>query len=465
MIIIDTQNINILILICQIALILCLTVLIMKKSTNITIRSSSPTKNYPTLTRSRSNSPTLQKKKEFRMQAKNFLLTFPQCSMTKEKALENLKSNPNLSLKGVVVAQEKHVDGKDHLHILVCLNERIRTRDPKYWDFVCLKHGDYRTTKDVKKTYEYVTKEDTKPLIFGDIDHMSGKSKVPKSDIAAGMIISGCTVEEVISKMPGYALQNLSKMVTFQSYYINAMSTKSLRSLGLPILYNGTDDASISIIEWLNSNLHTKRPFKMKQLWLHGLPNTGKTSLLMKLQEYMRIYVVPNDEEFYDSYSDDAYDLIAFDEYKAHKKATWLNNFVQGGLNMCIRKKGCQGIKKVNHPVIVCSNYSIAECYSKAMAIDTLSERFIQVHLTSPFDSDNVTWEHPVIEDEPKALDEEGEAEAQNTDPDEPEMDDSKDYASDEGDGPSDDWNGEERVQKKVIYVNVSDSESEDENI
>lgn len=57
--------------------------------------------------------------------------------------------------------------------------------------------------------------------------------------------------------------------------------------------------------------------------------------------------------------------LTVLDEFKATKTIQWLNQWLQGS-PMPIRKKGSQSIKTDNLPVIILSNYSIEECYSKA---------------------------------------------------------------------------------------------------
>jgi hypothetical protein len=120
---------------------------------------------------------------------------------------------------------------------------------------------------------------------------------------------------------------------------------------------------------------------------------------------------LPLGEDFYDSYNDDDYDLITADEFKAHKQITFLNEFVQGGLLMNLRIKGGQIYKKKNLPVIICSNYSIEECYSKSkyVAIDSLQQRFLEVPLISPIDFNNIEWitkAKPEEEPEPEPVEE-----------------------------------------------------------
>lgn len=354
-----------------------------KKSLKKTSTSNIPTK---TLEKGRKNS--------YRAEGVNWLLTFPQCSLTKQQALENITLKEDLAVKAVIVGQEAHADGNPHLHIIVCLEEKLRTRKANYWDFVALKHGDYRVIKFPKKAYAYVTKEDKDPLIFGTIPNIFLESKMSKSDTVANSIIAGSSVASLVSTHPGFSLMNLTKIIAYKSYVTSVCNTRSYKSLVSPILYHGTDDSTKSIIDWLNGNLFEKRLFKQKQVWIYGPPNCLKTSLLIKLEEFFRIYPVPQSEEFFDSYSDDSYDIIVFDEFKAEKTIQFLNRFIQGGLSVCLKIKGGQVWKQSNLPVIFCSNFSVAEVYHKAnfMSVSALRERLTEIYVENPIDMDNIDW-------------------------------------------------------------------------
>lgn len=334
------------------------------------------------------------RKNTFRAEGKNWLLTFPQCSMTKKEAMERLTSKSDLIVNFAVVGQEHHASGDLHLHMIVGLNDKLSTRRADYWDFVCSKHGDYRVIKYPKQAYAYVTKEDKEPTIFGTVPKNFLGSASSKSEDVAKMIMSGCTVANVIQEMPGFALVNLTKIIGFKSYITNVVNTPSTKTLDFPVIYQGTDSTTRRIIEWLNGNLNGTRLFKQKQLWISGVANMLKTTLLIKLSEYLRIYPLPLGEDFYDTYDDQMYDLITADEFKSQKTITFLNEFCQGGLAMNLRIKGGQIMKRKNLPMIICSNHTIEECYSKAkfVSVQALKSRFEEIELFDPIDLNNVEW-------------------------------------------------------------------------
>lgn len=116
----------------------------------------------------------------------------------------------------------------------------------------------------------------------------------------------------------------------------------------------------------------------------------GKTTLIEKLQRWLNVYFIPN-EDFYDAYEDNLYDLCVIDEFKANKTIQWLNGFLQGG-SFPLRKKGSQYLKRQNLPTIILSNYSLRECYKKVPddKLETLECRVKTIYVSQFI---NVDWE------------------------------------------------------------------------
>lgn len=120
---------------------------------------------------------------------------------------------------------------------------------------------------------------------------------------------------------------------------------------------------SQKIVKWINKNVFQKREFKQKQLYVHGPPNMGKTSMVHYLSKYCSINHVPPNEDYYDAWEDDLYDLAVIDEFRGGKTVQWMNVFLEGS-PMPLRKKGSQYLKRQNIPVIVLSNFTLEEAYS-----------------------------------------------------------------------------------------------------
>jgi len=116
-------------------------------------------------------------------------------------------------------------------------------------------------------------------------------------------------------------------------------------------------------------NLHCRRRFKQKQLYLHGPQDTLKTSFLHILIKYCTTYEIPQQEDFYDLYPDPEPELCFLDEFKGGKTLSFLNLFLQGPPPLgstVLKVKGAQALKRSNPPVIILSNYTLEENYKAA---------------------------------------------------------------------------------------------------
>lgn len=91
----------------------------------------------------------------FRIQAKNFSITCPQCPLSKEDLLKHFKT---LSPVYVIVCEEKHEDGSPHLHAFIQFGRRKNVKDCKYFDFGGY-HFNVQATKNVQDWIDYVKKE------------------------------------------------------------------------------------------------------------------------------------------------------------------------------------------------------------------------------------------------------------------------------------------------------------------
>nr|APP87674.1 Rep/C1 [Grapevine geminivirus A] len=78
-----------------------------------------------------------RKPSSFRLNAKNIFLTYPQCHISKESALEQLKAFhypiPPVFIK---VSAESHQDGQPHLHALLQFKGKFQTTNQRFFDLV-----------------------------------------------------------------------------------------------------------------------------------------------------------------------------------------------------------------------------------------------------------------------------------------------------------------------------------------
>nr|AEY75694.1 truncated regulatory protein [Cotton leaf curl Burewala virus] len=75
--------------------------------------------------------------KRFKVQAKNYFITYPQCSLTKEEALSQIQAiNTPSNKKYIKLCRELHEDGSPHLHVLIQFEGKFVCTNNRFFDLV-----------------------------------------------------------------------------------------------------------------------------------------------------------------------------------------------------------------------------------------------------------------------------------------------------------------------------------------
>lgn len=345
--------------------------------------STTTTTSSPSMATSTSTSKT----SKFNLQGKRFFLTFPQCPVAPELAQERLKEKYGDSLKWYLLAQELHQDGEKHLHIGLEMKETFRTKRSDVFDFIGEKHGNYQTMKNMRKCVEYITKGGVFLACGIDVDAVKKKQNGATLSVAQA-VVNGKSLEELNQEFPGFVMMNKRKIEDYISW-IQRQNLKKQKQIwnefpaGDIMDMDNISDRQIAI--WLNENIRKPRKFKQKNLYIWGPPNMGKSSLITRLSQYLSIYVIPRDEDFYDGFENDVFDLAVLDEAKSTKTMQWLNQWLDGQV-MTLRQKGKQYVKTQNIPTIILSNYKIEDNYKKLYEkneLGPLITRLMFVEVTS----------------------------------------------------------------------------------
>ena len=168
-----------------------------------------------TLERPRTEKPKSEKR--FRLQGKNFTITFPQCDVKKEVAVERIEQKYGSDLKGYLVCEEDHKDGTPHLHVYLSFHQKRTFCTTDCFDFIGGKHGNYQVTKSVKAWVEYCTKGTNWVAKGVDVESIK-KKKSPKNEIVAQSIMEGKSLVEINKEHAGYVMINKRKLEEYQSW-------------------------------------------------------------------------------------------------------------------------------------------------------------------------------------------------------------------------------------------------------
>lgn len=287
-------------------------------------------------------------------------------------------------LEWYIISAEEHMDGTPHLHLAICFKEMLRTRDSSVFDFITGKHGDYQLMRNQLKCVQYVTKGGV--YVSENIDVQSvlmKKGTGSKFASVAKSIMEGKTVDEINSEDAGFFMMHKRKIEEYASF-VSLRKQKEDKIPWVPFLEADIADMDAEsdrkIATWLNLNIRKPRDLRQPQLYIHGDAQMGKTTMILNLAKSLSIFYIPADEDFYDFYEDDMYDLAVFDEFRHQKTMQWMNQWLDGQPFM-IKKKGRQYNKKQNIPTIILSNYSLEDNYKKLHEANLLGPLLTRVEV------------------------------------------------------------------------------------
>lgn len=196
----------------------------------------------------------------FRLNARNIFLTYPQCPLSKETLLEELKKIKAPDY--YVIAEELHEDGSPHLHALLRYNKPIDIKRQDYFD-IQGHHPNMQTARQPEKVREYVKKDGTY------LEHWA-----EKKDMAEIL-----NEAETPSQFLDLVKENYAEKYVFNLEKVEYAANKLFQRPPSPYLPNpnqGGLTLTPGMEAWLN--LEFPKQDRPLSLWLCGPSRTGKTT-------------------------------------------------------------------------------------------------------------------------------------------------------------------------------------------
>lgn len=290
--------------------------------------------------------PPKRLRENFRLNAKKLFLTWPRCHKTTQEVLEAAVSKFSIdNIKYICVAREEHEDGTPHIHLALVLNTRCDIKSTEYLDELVGQHGNYQTARNIKDVVEYIKKDGN----FIEKGELPNKNKI--SLVVAQTLQNGGTLDDIDELDAGFLLMHLTAIQKYQSFQI----VKKIRKIKPP--------PPLLISRWrFHFEIGFPLIFKQRQYWIHGPPNTGKTTFIRELEEMgFRAFLIPTNNNF-EGYDDAAYDFTYIDEFKGQLTIQFLNEWLQGS-KMKLNTKYGAAFKNSNLPCFILSNFSPENCY------------------------------------------------------------------------------------------------------
>lgn len=297
----------------------------------------------------------------FMLQAKKLFLTYPQCDMSKEICLANVKQYLNDDKSIIIVGHEKHEDGGDHLHVYIESTKKLRITKSTELDVLAGKHGNYKTVgvaiddkirviKYVTKDNDYVTYNIDVPKLLHDISNPKSKGRKSKHEgeakIIVDKIMQGVKYDQIIRDHPVYCLNNGKKIKEFISDWSNR---DEYDEEDLPSLY----DWQQRLLEELQ-----QKPDPRKVIWyVDTQGNTGKSTMKSLLvRQHNAYYATGKCQDMYYAYNKQP--IVIFDiprTHEGHVNYTAIEDFKNGMVFSTKYESKAKVFKKPH--VVIFSNF------------------------------------------------------------------------------------------------------------
>nr|ADP21187.1 replication initiator protein [Tomato chino La Paz virus] len=225
--------------------------------------------------------------KKFLINSKNYFLTYPHCSLSKEETLEQLlRLNTPTNKKYIKIARELHEDGEYHLHVLIQFEGKFKTQNCRFFDLVSSTrsthfHPNVQGAKSSTDVKSYVDK-DGDTIEWGEfqIDGRSARGGQQTANDAAAEALNASSKEEAMRIIK----EKLPKEFLFQyhnlSSNIDRIFAKAPEPWVPPFPLSSFTNVPDEMQEWADDYFGrgaAARPERPISIIIEGDSRTGKT--------------------------------------------------------------------------------------------------------------------------------------------------------------------------------------------
>jgi len=326
-------------------------------------------------------------RRRFRLQGKNFILTWPQCNETKEAVLGRVVEHYGEALDFAVVSHENHQDGSPHLHAVLSFKDKRTFSGAHCFDSMANSHGNYQTARQLRQSVKYVVKDGD--FIAHGVDvaeylTAAEKGQSTKATVMALKMAEGADLPALNELDPGYVLMNLKKLKEYHSH-LHLWKLKPPKTwIGMTTDVSALSPALVKLVGWLNKNLGRPRRMRQKQLLLSSPPGMGKTTLKESLRQFFVIYD-HGDGKWFCEFDPQKHDIICFEEFRG-LPLTMMNKVLDGS-TVRLETKGGTVVKtsERNLPVLILTNLVKDEMFTgpetKSASRDAFFDRVEYIRL------------------------------------------------------------------------------------
>nr|AOT83397.1 replication-associated protein [Sida micrantha mosaic virus] len=226
--------------------------------------------------------------KRFKISAKNYFLTYPQCSLTKEETLSQLQSLATpVNKKFIKICRELHENGEPHLHVLIQFQGKFQCTNNRLFDLVSPTrsahfHPNIQGAKSSSDVKSYIDKDgDTIEWENSfQIDGRSARGGCQTANDAAAEALNAPSKEIALQIIR----EKLPEKFLFQFHNLNSnldrIFAKAPEPWAPPFRLSSFTNVPDEMQEWADDYFgrgSAARPLRPISLIVEGGSRTGKT--------------------------------------------------------------------------------------------------------------------------------------------------------------------------------------------
>lgn len=251
-----------------------------------------------------------------------FFLTLPQANHLEKRDVADVLL-PICS--SVIVGQERHQDGGTHYHaVFKTLDGYFLTQILDYLRgyFGADAAIDLQVPRVNRTVVHYCCKEDLDPIIEGD----DFKKDLPFSVCAMEFVKSNAT----FSLVHPFVIAHWTSYRFLESLHQEYWATR-YNPVELPSCVRAVRDEGIrfavgerlflrsiwaqQVVDWVQEGFRLPRAHKSRQLYLYGVPNCGKTTLMRSLVDFSKGFLAGRDKWWFEGFSPSLHGFVILDEF------------------------------------------------------------------------------------------------------------------------------------------------------
>nr|CRI68613.1 Replication protein [Pepper huasteco yellow vein virus] len=224
--------------------------------------------------------------KRFRLNAKNYFLTYPQCSISKEEALAQLHNlSTPVKKKYIKICKESHEDGQPHLHVLIQFEGKYQCTNNRFFDLVSSTrsahfHPNIQGAKSSSDVKTYIDKDgDTVEWGEFQIDGRSARGGQQSANDTYAKALNSASAEEALQIIKEEQPQHF--FLQFHNIVSNAnrIFQTPPEPWVPPFQQASFNNVPAIMTQWVSDNVcdAAARPLRPLSLVVEGPSRTGKT--------------------------------------------------------------------------------------------------------------------------------------------------------------------------------------------